>query len=504
MGDGSRKIARMAGPDRKTVRRYIAAAERAGLTRQAGGDQITDELLGQIVDAVRPARPGGHGQSWQVLLDKKTEIEGWLDQDLTVVKIQDLLAREGKPVAYTTLRRFCAQFGRGRKSTVRIDDCEPGSELQVDFGKLGVLYDLEQGRNRAVWALVFTAVYSRHVFVYLSFRQTLACVIDGFEAAWPFFGGVFKVVIPDNLKPVIDKADPTNPKLNQAFLEYSQSIGFVVDAARVRHPQDKARVERSVPFVRNSFFKGEHFVGLSDAQRRAELWCLGRAGLRIHRTTQRRPAEVFDLEEKQHLLAAPSEPYDLPIYADPKVHKDHHIEVAKSLYSVPGDLIGQYVKARADRHLVRVYHRGKLIKTHPRKPPGERSTDANDLPSGRSAYAMRDLEHLKRSASFQGRHVGLFAEALLDNPLPWTKMRQVYRLLGLARRFEKQRVDEACRQALEFEAIDVKLVGRMLEKDFESRVSSTRCRPAAANVVPLRFARSKREFRVAPIDGQDQ
>ena len=457
---------------------------------------------------MRPARPDGHGQTWQFLLDKKSEIQDWLDQGLKMIKIQDLIAREtGTIIPYTTLRRFCStQCDTKEKSTVRIDDCEPGSELQVDFGRLGLLYDPEQGRNRLVWGLVFTAVYSRHSFVYLSFRQTLATVIDGFEAAWQFFGGVFKVAIPDNLKPVVDRADPTSPKLNQAFLEYSQARGFFVDPARVRHPQDKARVERSVPFVRNSFFKGERFIDLPDAQRRGEQWCLGRAGQRIHRTTQRRPLEVFELEEKPKLLATPTETYDLPIYADPKVHKDHHIEVDRALYSVPGDLIGQYIKARADRNLVRVYYRGKLIKTHPRQPRGKRCTDANDLPSERSVYAMRDLEHLKRSALFQGQYVGLFAEALLDNPLPWTKMRQVYRLLGLVRRFDKQRVNEACRQALECEAVDVNLVGRMLERNFDRQApSAPRCATAPGNVVPLRFARSKREFQVTgPTEGQDQ
>lgn len=194
-------------------------------------------------------------------------------------------------------------------------------------------------------------------------------MISGFEAAWCFFGGVFRTVIPDNLKAVVVEADSTEPRFNQAFVEYAQARGFVIDPARVRRPQDKPRVERTVPFVRNSFFAGESFVDLADAQRRAEEWCRERAGNRIHRTTQCRPAEVFALEEAPRLLPAPPEPYDLPLYATAKVHRDHHIEVGKALYSVPGDLIGTRVEVRADRRLVKIFSRGQLVKVHPAESP---------------------------------------------------------------------------------------------------------------------------------------
>jgi len=121
---------------------------------------------------------------------------------------------------------------------------------------------------------------------------------------------------------------------------------------------------------------------------------------------------------------------DLPVYATAKVHRDHHIEVAKALYSVPGNLIGQRVEVRADRALVRVFARAQLVKVHPRQAPGRRVTDPGDLPAERTAYALRDLDHLKRMAAGHGPAIGAFAAALLENPLPWTKMRQVYALLA--------------------------------------------------------------------------
>jgi hypothetical protein len=164
-------------------------------------------------------------------------------------------------------------------------------------------------------------------------------------------------------------------------------------------------------------------------------WCLEEAGARIHGTTQRRPLEHFLEVERAQLLPAPSTRYDTPIYAQPKVARDHHVEVGKALYSVPGGRIGQHVEARADSRLVKISQHGQLLREHPRKPPGGRSTFAEDLPEHKRAYAMRDLEYLKRQAAGHGAQIGIYAARLLDDPLPWTRMRKVYRLLSLVKRF---------------------------------------------------------------------
>ncbi len=493
-GEGYRGIDRLSGVDRKTARRYVEAAVEVGLTRDGGEAQLTDVVIGLVCEKVRPARPAGHGAGWESLVPHEEQIKAWLAKDLKLVKVQDLLARKGTVVAYRTLNRFATQrcgFGQA-KTTVRVADGEPGSELQVDFGRMGLVPDPLGGGQRMVQALIFTACWSRHCFVWLSHRQTTAAVIAGFEAAWAFFGGVFAVVIPDNMEAIVDTADALAPRFNAAFLEYAQSRGFVIDPARVRSPKDKPKVERQVQYVRGSFFAGEEFADLADAQRRAATWCSTTAGLRTHGTTQHRPAEVFRLEEAPLLLAAPAEAYDLPLYAKPKVHRDHHIEVDKALYSIPGNLIGFRVNARADSRLVKVFHRGQLVKVHPRQPQGGRRTDPADLPSGTEVYAMRDIEALKAMATRHGNSVGAYAEALLDSPLPWTRMRQVYRLLGLAKKWGDERTEAACARALEAEAIDVGLIGRMLERAKENAPAPSP--PAAANVIPGRFSRDPSEF----------
>ena len=213
-GVGLRTVAAQAGVDRKTVRRYVAAAEVAGVVRNGDVGQLSDEVIGAVVTAVRPVRPEGHGTAWQLLVEQREQIEKWVGQDLTVVKIGDLLARRGVVVPYRTLHRFCVEccgFGRSL-TTVRVADGDPGVECQIDFARMGLVHDPATGRRRVAHALIFTAVCSRHTFVWLTYSQTLAAVIAGCEAAWEFFGGCFKVLVPDNMSAIVADADAVNPR----------------------------------------------------------------------------------------------------------------------------------------------------------------------------------------------------------------------------------------------------------------------------------------------------
>ena len=129
-GVGLRPVAERAGVDRKTARRYVEAAQAAGLTRDAGLQAVTDELVGLVVEAVRPVRPHGHGAAWESLLGHEEQIREWVTghttpdgvrhDPLSIVKIEQLLVRQGVRVPYRTLHRFAVErcgFATGRGTT---------------------------------------------------------------------------------------------------------------------------------------------------------------------------------------------------------------------------------------------------------------------------------------------------------------------------------------------------------------------------------------------------
>jgi transposase len=423
--------------------------------------------------------------------DERGRVVGEAVRPLSATRITELLARQGCAVPYRTVHRYVTErcgFGK-KQSTVRVADGEPGHELQVDFGYMGMLADPATGRRRKVHALIFTAAVSRVVFVYLTFSQTLTEVIAGCEQAWEYFGGVFRVLIPDNLTPVVKNADPVNPVFQAGWLDYAQHAGFGTDPARVRSPRDKSRVERSVQYVRSSMWDGEVFTDLDHARVHARAWC-DRAGGRVHGTTRLVPAEQFTAREAPVLLARPA-PYDVPVFVDVKVHRDMHVQIGKALYSVPGHLIGQTLRARADSATVKLYDRGQLIKTHPRQPPGGRSTDRTDLPEHKTIYAMRDIQRLIAKATALGPDIGVYAERLLDTDLPWTRMRSVYRLISLTDRYGPATVQTACATSLELDVVAVGKIEAMCRKATEAR------RPdlPSTGTTGGRFARDDGEYR---------
>lgn len=490
-GEGipKKRLAAQVGLDPKTVRRYLAAAEAAGVRPTAG--PITEEQVRAVLLALHPTGGRPRGDSWAQCVAQREAVARWLGDGLRLTKIRKLLARQGVHIPYATLHRFAVlelQFGR-TAPTIPVLDGEPGQEVQLDTGWVGWLTGLH-GTRRRFRAWIFTAVRSRHRFVYPTFEETTARAIEACEAAWAFFGGVFKVLIPDNTKAIVTAADPLAPRLTAAFLEYAQARHFHIDPARVRQPRDKGRVERAVPGVRDDCFAGEVLTTLEDARTLARRWCLEEYGGRRHSRTQQRPREHFEAEEQPALRPAPTAPYDVPLWAEPKVARDQLAAVAKAFYSIPHAYVGRRLTARADAQIVRFYLRGQLVKTHPRKGPGERAIDPADYPVERSVYAFRNVDALRRQAEAAGPVIGQYAAALLDSPLPWTRMRTVYALLGLARRYGAPRVSEACAVALAADLLDVKRLARMLALGVPAPAPA-----APARVLPLaRYLRPATQY----------
>ena len=221
-------------------------------------------------------------------------------------------------------------------------------------------------------------------------------------------------------------------------------------------------------------------------------WCRDVAGMRIHGTTRRQPLQVFLDEERQALLPWDGQPYEVTHWRTAKVHPDHHVACQYALYSVPSTLCppGQQVEVGLGLKLVRIFHQGQLVKVHPRQPRGGRSTDTADYPAELSAYTLRAPDGIKRSAAEQGPAVAEFADRLFDCPLPWSRIRQGHKLIRLGQRYTPQRLDAACRRALEVDLIDVGRVERILVQALEDETTPGLPAPPPAG----RFARPGHVF----------
>lgn len=511
-GLSARAIARAGVGDRKTIGRYVEAAEALGIEKTT---ELTEDVVRRVLLAVQERPAVEPSEQWKALQAEQRRIERWLypspsapgeekKRPLRLVRIHELLARDGVVVSYTTLRRF-AQDELGfhkKRSTVRIVDCGPGEEAQMDFGFMG--YVEIDGVRRKLHALIVTLVMSRFMFVFPTLSQTVEDVCEGLDATWLFLDGVVKVIIPDNASSMIIRAHPTSPTLGRSFAEYVQTRGILCDAARVEHPQDKGRVENQVAYVRERWFDGETFTGdLNDIRAHAARWCRDIAGDRVHGTTRRVPSEHYESEEKAHMLPAPTSRFDVPRWSEAKVHPDHHIQVQKAMYSIPTEYLHRTVDVRVDSKTVKAYFKNEIIKVHPRKPPGGRSTDPEDYPKGKADYAMRSVDGVRHRAQQQGRNVGELAERLLGGPLPWTKMRQAYALLRLCDRYGAERVDAVCARALAFDVLDVGRIERMLK----TAKTLEEAKELVGKLLPMpsRFARDTASFAtVTSKDGGGQ
>ncbi|MGX1135682.1 hypothetical protein RKD49_007872 [Streptomyces glaucescens] len=218
-------------------------------------------------------------------------------------------------------------------------------------------------------------------------------------AAFRYFGGVPRRLVPDNLKTGVDKPDLYDPKINKAYAELATHYGALVDPARAAKPKDKPRVERPMPYVRDSFWRGREFTSIEHMQAEAVTWSQQVAGRRKCRPLGgAAPMAVFDALEAAELLPLPPTPFVLARWSTATVGPDIHIRVGRTLYSVPWKLIGRKVDVRSTATMVQVFHDGSLVKIHTALEQGKR-TDKSHYPPEKIAFQMRTPVWCRSQAS---------------------------------------------------------------------------------------------------------
>jgi transposase len=452
-GRSKSALAESLGLDRGTIRKYLAPAETAGLT--PGGAPVGEEAWRERIAEWFPTVADGKLRqiTWPAIAVHRDFIVEQMKAGVTKATIHQRLRDEhGLEAGLTSLKRWIEanlpdEVVRSRVTVWR-PPVPPGEEAQIDYGSLGMWSDPVTGKRRRVWAFIMVLASSRHMFVRPVLTMDQASWTAAHVAAFDFFGGVPHRLVPDNLKTGVDRPDLYDPKLNRSYEELGRHYGTLIDPARARKPKDKPRVERQVPYVRDSFWRGREFGSIAEMQGAALTWCLQVAGHRSHRGLDgAAPLAVFEAAEQPALIALPPTRFTLATWSTAKVAPDCHIKVGKALYSVPWRLIGARVDVRATATMVQVFHDGKLVKTHVAAGRGKR-TDHDDLPEEKIAYYMRTPAWCRTTAEQVGPSCVQVIAALNEQGVMF-KLRQAQGILGLRDRHDPARLEAACRKALD-------------------------------------------------------
>jgi transposase len=446
------EVARSLGVDVKTVRKYVAAAEAAGLA--PGGPPVTGEQWRAMARQWFPylADTRLRQPSWGLIAVHHDRIGQLLDVVPVSVIWQRLRDEQGLEASVASVRRYVRAHFPERAARAGLVLWRPplpaGEEAQVDYGYLGLWPDPRAGRRRRVWAFSMVLPYSRHLFMRPVVSMDQRAWVESHVQALEFFGGCPRRIVPDNLKAGVCKPDLYDPKINRAYAELAGHYGVLIDPARAYHPRDKAVIEAHQRYIRSSFFAGRDWASLEAMAAGAVRWCTEVAGRRRPRALEgRTPAEVFASEEAPALLPLPETPFELAAWSRPKVAPDAHAKVGRTLYSLPYRLIGQRVDARATGTMVWFYLDGELVKTHPFQPRGRR-TDWADLPEHKTGFFMRTPAWCRAQAAMVGPACdAVVGELLTVNAL--FRLRQVQGVLRLGQRHGDARLEAACARALQ-------------------------------------------------------
>ncbi len=469
-GESVSTIARRLGYTRPTVRKYVRAAEAEGLQRseerrsEAEWAAITEATIQRVAQQRAPG----------AVEEELARYHAYLSAQVGTVQLtvlhQRLQREQGLAASWGSFYRYVAAQWPGRlarrpRPTIRLADPPPGDEAQVDFFYAGLWADPAAGRQRRLYGFLMTLGYSRHQFLYPVLAEDSTAWLAGHVAAFSFFGGAPRRLVPDNLTAGIRQVDRFDPRLNRAYGELVRYYGVIVDPARVARPTDKPKVERGVQYARESFFRGQHYDSLAAWQTAAARWCREVAGTRRHGSTGEAPLTTFTTTEQEALQPLPARPWERVSWVEAVVHRDCHVRAAGAWYSVPARWVRRTVAVRVGERLVEIYEGSTLLATHVRLERG-RSTQPEHYPvAGRIFVTQNPAACLQEAATVGPATTEVVRTLLAEGTLG--RLREAQTLLRLRERYPAARVEQACARALAAEDGRFRTVRAVLEQDLD-------------------------------------
>lgn len=507
MGEGPREVARLLGMSPKTEKKYRDVLGAAGML--AGPVDVeslpSPEVLKALIGGRLPE---------PVLAPVKSVLDPWLDKVLKALALPrppgpkalwDKLRREDPEckASYSAMRRLYRRLRQGagprpQDVAIRVETVA-GEVAQVDFGYVGMFFDPDSGRMRKVWVFVMVLGHSRHQFAKLVFDQSTPTWLGLHIEAFAAFGGVPRVVVPDNLKAAVLQAafgssDRHAVGLNRSYRELARYYGFKVDPTPVRAPKKKGKVESGVKYLKGNFIATCTVTELPAANQALAEWVVKTAGQRVHGETGRRPLEVFEAEERAALLPLPAERFELVVWKPAKVHVDAHVEVGGKLYSVPWRTIGKRVWVRSTSTTVQVYLDETRLATHDRVRKGRASTQEEHLPEGRRDLRHRHESYWLERADKVHAEVAEYVREVFASDDALSKLRDVQAIVAHLEKFPLARTLAAVRRARFYANYTYSGIRNILRDGLDYQPLPQVMTPTANDADRPRFARQPAEF----------
>ena len=464
-GDGTstRDIALTLGVARSTVQDNLKRAAAAELSWPLPGD-LTDDAIENRLFARAGVKQG---------VRRRPE-PNWAELALELRKPGVTLLilweeyRAIHPGGYG-YSRFCdlfRSFERRLSPTMRQEHVA-GDKVFVDYsGKKIAIVDPLTGEIRE--AEIFVAVLGASGFTYAeaTWTQTLPDWIGAHVRMFRFFGGVPRLIVPDNLKSGVNRASFYDPEINRSYGMMASHYGVGVLPARPRRPKDKAKVENGVRFAQTCILgrlRRQTFFSLAEANA-AIASALDRINGHVMRRLGVSRRHLFETVERPALASLPVEDYEFAEWRMARVATDYHVEFKAFFYSVPHGLIRQQVDIRATARMIEIFHRGKRIAVHQRRYGGRRyGTNPDHMPSSHRRYAEWTPERFRRwAASIGPQTEGLIVAILANRPHPEQGFRTCLGVLRLYRDLRHDHAEAVSARAIEIGGLTCKSIAALI------------------------------------------
>jgi len=328
-----------------------------------------------------------------------------------------------------------------------------GEEMEVDYAGMTLpITNPETGEISQAQVFVACLPASSYTYVEIQPSQELRYWLGGHVRALAFFGGVPKILRPDNLKSGIKTPNRYEPELNPSYQELAEHYQVAVLPARVRKPKDKPHVENSVQNVERWILaplRNRTFFSIGEASR-AIVPLLETLNQREMAHLGKSRQQLFEELDRPALRPLPERPYEFATWKNAKVSIDYHVAFEGHYYSVPHNLVRQEVRIRASETMVQVFHHGQQVALHPRsRVQGRFSTRSEHMPANHQFVVHADGDWFQREAEKIGPHTAAYFRALLQSRrYPQQAYRSCLGILALARKYSQAQLELACQHLL--------------------------------------------------------